>query len=154
MIPFAWNTRPAACIVAHLDRLLKIETYCLFTVPPSWVPGAKAHYAFVSTTVDDAILPAGFRWIPTEGLVDDLFAEPADCQAIAKALLQFRSETNQTAKRAFLRPGWLPEIMDWVQGQISPAGLRLTRKFDQLNAVRRLVCFASKPAVRLFGSRL
>jgi hypothetical protein len=128
------HTRPAEQIVGALHRLLNLESYCLFTLAQQVVSNSVACYAVVSTVAQDAIPPTGFRWAAVDRLAEEAFIDAADYHSTKQMLQDLRGEATHSASGFFARPGWLEEIMNWAQDQLSPAGLRLTRKFEQLNA--------------------
>jgi len=57
-----------------------------------------------------------------------------DHDAIVESLRELDSYVHEPTIGPFGRPGWLRELLDWAQEQISPLGLRVNGTFRQFNA--------------------
>jgi len=60
--------------------------------------------------------------------------DAGEAPAIREALKELDAYERGEKTGPFARPGWLQELFQWVEEQVSPLGLRPTGKFRQLNA--------------------
>jgi hypothetical protein len=123
--------RIAEQLTAELCARYGCQSYCLF------VPTAASELARCAIME----VPRGHEtgsvsncWQP---LTVATFSSPDstdDRAAIEKAVEELNSFRTEPIECPFARPGWLAELLEWVEQQVSPLGLRLTGDFTQLNA--------------------
>jgi len=76
--------------------------------------------------------PAGTCWMPPSAAAD--CRDAGEAAAVMESLEELDSYLRGERPGPFARPGWLKELFQWVEDQISPLGLRLTGGFRQWNA--------------------
>jgi len=76
--------------------------------------------------------PAGTCWMRPSAAADS--SDEKEGAAIRESLEELDSYLRGERPGPFARPGWLKELFQWVEDQISPLGLRLTSGFRQWNA--------------------
>lgn len=125
--------RVAEQLVSKFNEEWGLEVYCLF-VPsaPSNCSGTETKCAVMESVRHNEKAPAGTCWMPPSAAADCGDAE--DAVLIKEALEEFDSYSRREKTGAFARAGWLRELFQWVEEQVSPLGLRSTGRFRQLNA--------------------
>lgn len=127
------HQRVAEQLTAETQKGWCLETCCLF-IPSSGTPGGngEAVCAVMESVTRNGKAPAGTYWMPRTVAIARGVAEEAG--AIAEALEELDSYARGEKLGPFARPGWLRELFEWVQEQVSPLGLEVTGEFRQLNA--------------------
>jgi hypothetical protein len=105
--------------------------YCLF-LPTS--AGEPARCAVMEASPNDATSPAGSCWIPLAEVMGLSTNSAEECAIIEKSIAELNSHRNEPRLAPFAKPGWLAELLEWIDGQVTPLGLRLTGNYTQLNA--------------------
>ena len=110
-----------------------VETYCLFA-PVSRTPerNGEAMCAVLESVTHNGKAPAGTYWMSRTVATGGGVTEEAG--AISDSLAELDSYARGEKLGPFARPGWMRELFQWVQEQVSPLGLRVTGEFRQLNA--------------------
>src|SRR5258708_4592783 len=125
--------RIAEQLTAETQKGWGLETCCLF-VPSSGTSdrNGEAMYAVMESVTRNGKAPAGTYWMPRTVASGCGAAEEAG--AIRESLAELDSYADGERPGPFAKPGWLRELFDWAQEQVSPSGLRVTGHFRQLNA--------------------
>ncbi len=125
--------RVAEQLTAETQKGWGLETCCLF-VPSSGTSGrnGEAMCAVMESVTRNGKAPAGTYWMPRAVASGRGVVEEAG--AIRESLAELDSYANGERPGPFAKPGWLRELFDWAQEQVSPSGLRVTGHFRQLNA--------------------
>jgi len=125
--------RVAEQLTAQTQKGWGLETCCLF-VPSSRTSGrnGEAMCAVIESVTHNGKAPAGTYWVPRTVATGRGVAEEAG--AIRESLAELDSYARGEKLGPFARPGWLRELFEWAQEQVSPLGLRVTGQFRQLNA--------------------
>jgi hypothetical protein len=125
--------RVAEQLTAEAQKGWGVETCCLFVPSPgaSALDG-EAMCAVMESVTHNGKAPAGTYWMPRAVAIGRDVAEEA--RAIGESLAELDSYANGERPGPFARPGWLRELFEWAQEQVSPLGLRVTGQFRQLNA--------------------
>ena len=126
--------RVAEQLVSEVSGKWGLETYCLF-VPNSVTSGRngeETRCAVMESVRQNDKAPAGTCWMPPSAAVDCSNAEQA--AAIRESLEELDSYARSEKTGPFARPGWLRELFQWAEEQVSPLGLRVTGGFRQWNA--------------------
>src|SRR6266853_1891510 len=126
--------RVAEQLVFKASERWELETYCLFVpnAPSSNRNGIVAKSAVMESVRQSDKAPSGTCWMPTSTAADGNDAR--DAAAIRESLEELHSYMRGERPGPFARPGWLKELIQWVEEQVSPLGLRTTGEFRQLNA--------------------
>lgn len=88
--------------------------------------------ALLEAAEDGGRTPDRAFWISSASVNGHL--DSADASTVHKIFQELDSLTKNGRAGPFARPGWLRELFSWAQKQLTPAGLRLTGSFRQLNA--------------------
>src|SRR5258708_25677378 len=125
--------RVAEQLTAETQKGWGLETCCLF-VPSSGTSGrnGEAMCAVMESVTRNGKAPAGTYWMPRTVATGRGVVEEAG--AIRESLAELDSYANGERPGPFAKPGWLPELFEWAQEQVSPSGLRVNGHFRQLNA--------------------
>jgi hypothetical protein len=127
--------------VAHelsleLNARLGMEAYCLF-VPNFPTPdrsARQANYAVLESIPHDDHAPSGSFWMPRTAFAGQIVLPVEEKDAIEESLRELDSYVSEPQTGPFGRPGWLEELFEWAQEQLSPLGLRTNGNFRQFNA--------------------
>jgi hypothetical protein len=128
--------RVAENLTTAVKKRYGISVVCLFSPKLSAAisDGEQPLYQ-VTETIEVAIgTPDETRWLPLDSISDQSFADEQDLVAITDMSRQISEFQRGKAVGPFGRPGWIEELLTWVQHEIKSYGLRLTGKFRQLNA--------------------
>jgi hypothetical protein len=128
----ASGLRLADQLVAGILEKYRLKTYCLFTEtaqPSPDLPGPN-RYAVMEALFRSGSTPPGTTWFPLASAMSEATLAVADRAAMASSLERLSSPE----KGPFEKPGWMEELLAWVQDQIAPLGLRLTGDVHQLSA--------------------
>jgi Phosphotransferase enzyme family len=127
---------------AEMKRRWNLEVISLFS--PQFAPDAfdlsRFRYYAVESLDSNARPPDGARWTPVSALTDTSFADAHDFEAIRQFLLNCKGGLLDSSTGPFGKPGWFPEVLQWVQEEIRAFDLRLNGRFQQ---------FSSAPAFSL-----
>ncbi len=126
--------RVAEQLVSELNRELGLETYCLFVpnAPTSGRNGGGTKSAVMESVRHNDIAPAGTCWMTSSAAAD--CGDAGQAAAIRESLEELDSYARSEKTGPFARPGWLRDLFQWVEEQVSPLGLRVTGGFQQWNA--------------------
>jgi len=126
--------RVAEQLVSAVSRDWGLETYCLFVPNPVTFDGngGATKCAVMEPVRHNEKAPAGTCWMPASAAADS--SNAGDAAAIRDSLEELDSYVRGEKTGPFAKPGWLRELFEWVEEQISPLGLRVTSRFRQLNA--------------------
>jgi hypothetical protein len=117
-----------------LEEQLGQQAYCLF-LPNFTAPNApRENYAVLESIKQDDDAPKGTCWMPRTASDCQFDRALGDKEAIEESLRELDSYVSEPKAGPFGRPGWLRELLDWVQEQLSPLGLRVNGSFRQFNA--------------------
>jgi hypothetical protein len=126
--------RTAPHLNALIRQTLGIETVSMYELPPSGIDPEDYHYHVAEVIGEQDSTPAGFAWVPTPALIDDMFSEPSDYHSVRRALNRDWLVTTSRDCAPFANFGWFADLIRWVQDVLRPHGLRLNNRFLQLNA--------------------
>ncbi len=125
--------RVAESVTHAVQEQLEIAVYCLFVVT---VPSSKAGSRFcvaVESRDNDQAAPEQCHWILVEHLSNESFRE-GDFAIVEAAIREMRSYAEGLAIGPFGKPGWIEDLVRWVEGEVSPLGIRLGGDIRQFNA--------------------
>ncbi|MBI3476434.1 MAG: phosphotransferase [Acidobacteria bacterium] len=113
-----------------------LSAICLFTPEPSdaTANGEPPLYQVMETREAATVPSNEMRWLPLDSISNQPFADEQDLIAITDMLRQITRFRSGEACGPFGRPGWIEELVSWVERETEPYGLRLTGNFRQLNA--------------------
>ena len=127
------RARPSEHLVHAANQQFGLETYCLWASDAidSSLGAPSDPYAVLEALGTKNEAAKGTAWIRSADLLCNATLAPADRRAVSRALDMLK---KNSADAWFARPGWLPELWQWVKGQIAPLGLAPTGRFRQINA--------------------
>ncbi|HEX5422563.1 MAG TPA: phosphotransferase [Candidatus Acidoferrales bacterium] len=127
------HQRVAEQLTLEATRAWGMEICCLF-VPLSGGSGRTegASCAVLEPVGQNTAPPKGGRWVLSVAAAH--YCDLADAETVRNALEETRAYVTGEKPGPFARPGWMRELFLWANEQIAPVGLRLTGKFEQLNA--------------------
>jgi hypothetical protein len=128
-VPVRTHSRIAEEITATVKHMWNFETYCLF-----FLSAAQAHFEVLEACQDDITTPAGMQWLPITSLAAGAFGDATDQDAALRSVEALDQYRNGQLPGPLGKPGWLPEVTEWVGARAAASGLRITGKFQQLNA--------------------
>ena len=130
------RTRLAPQLIAGANQTHHLETYCLSmnNFPPSAEHRACERYAVMEAVDYKNQAPPTTRWVSSADVASNGTLLQADQEAVRSALEELGRYVAEPERGPFARPGWIRELFGWVRNQIEPLGLRLTGRFQQLNA--------------------
>jgi hypothetical protein len=123
--------RIAEQLTTALHALYACRGYCLF-FPTCADEQAKC--AVMEASQDAEISPAGSCWIPLAEVPSLSTATAEDHAILEKSIEELTRHRDEPRLAPFAKPGWLAELFQWVDGQATSRGLRLTGNYTQLNA--------------------
>jgi len=127
------HRRLAEQLTREVGRILGVPAYCLLLSPvPRNGASGEAKYTIMEAVRQNDHAPRGGFWVPRASLFH--WIELAQARIVEDLLAQLDIDAADRKLGPFSRPGWLRELLDWVQEQIRPFGIRLTGAFRQLNA--------------------
>lgn len=115
--------RFAASVRYALRKHIAIEAYCLFALQTD-IP-----YAVMEMTDLGAIIPTEYRWVSVQQF-ERIGLSPLEREAVRSALHTIAD--GSTASLA--KPGWIQSLLNWVQQEVAPLGMKLTGEIQQFNA--------------------
>jgi Phosphotransferase enzyme family len=123
--------RLADQLLASILKKYRLKTYCLFTgmVEPSPVVPLPHRYAVMEVPYQSGSTPHGTTWAPFAAAASEVALSLTD-----RAVMASSRERLTEPKGPFEKPGWMEELLAWVQDEIAPLGLRVTGDFRQLGA--------------------
>jgi hypothetical protein len=131
--------RIAEQLAETAKQTLGIEAYTLFVsrtpAAPENALGTKC--ALLESLEQNDAAPTGTSWVSSAGATVDASMPSGDCAAIRGTLQELERDAAEPVSAPFARPGWIKELSDWIQEQLDPLGLRMTGRFQQLNAGRK-----------------
>lgn len=129
----ARQQRVAESVNQKLRNDLGINAHCLFTIrSPNRGDGSSFYEVMESRNVDQSI-PPHCAWLSVMQLSGAALSEE-ECSAVLGALNEVQGYVSGLTKGPFGKPGWIEELLGWVQRQIEPLGYVLSRDVRQFNA--------------------
>jgi Phosphotransferase enzyme family len=130
------RTRVAEQLVASTMEKYQLETYCLWTgsFPSPLQDCSPDRYAVMEARHPNDDPPPGTEWILSATTAPEVMITAADQSAIRISLENLNRYLANPDTGPFARPGWIQELLSWVEDQLEPIGLRLTGGFQQINA--------------------
>ena len=130
--------RPAENINAAVRSFFGVSAHCLFSPKissPALLLGDHVpFYQVMEADTDTIAEPAGMIWAPETLLSENAFVHQNDIIALASARQELASHQNGSAGNSLGRPGWLRDLLSWVERKIAPLGLHLKGTVRQLNS--------------------
>ncbi|MGH9734221.1 MAG: phosphotransferase [Candidatus Acidiferrales bacterium] len=126
------HQRVAEQLTTEAARAWGMETCCLFVPPAAPGRAEQAACAVLEPVGQNAAPPGSARWLPSAAAAQ--YCDSAEAAAVGNALTETRAYVTGQKRGPFARPGWVRELFIWANEQLAPLGLRLTGKFEQLNA--------------------
>ncbi|MDT8069502.1 MAG: phosphotransferase [Terriglobia bacterium] len=111
---------------------LGIAAYSLFTIKVPASDPSPGTYEVMEAREDVSCAPMDCAWMPVEHIESENFNEE-DSSAVSAAIREMRSYARGWAIGPFGKPGWLEDLLCWVQKEIEPRGLRLSGDLRQFN---------------------
>jgi hypothetical protein len=114
----------------------RLEVCCLFAPELVTVPGIVlgAKYSLLESIKQNDPAPPGAYWVPCTTALGKGALPDGDRAAVKNSLQEMQRYVAKPHTGPFARPGWIRELFDWVQHHLDPLGLRVTGRFQQLNA--------------------
>jgi hypothetical protein len=109
------------------------ETISLFELGLPARP-AEIHHQVMLSSGPNGLPPAEIQWVPIASLTESAFRERTDYEAIRQAVAEIQAYSSGSKPSPFGNATWFAELTEWIEGAIQPLGIRLTGKFQQLNA--------------------
>ncbi len=130
------QNRVAEQLVRGAKQKCGLETYCLLTgiLPTSETASYLERHAVMEAIRQDGDARHDAIWISSIEAASNGALLPADHLAVRSSLEDLDRHLARPDAGPFARPGWLKELLNWVQSQIEPLGLCATGAFQQLNA--------------------
>jgi|SRR5579863_669551 len=125
------GSRIAEQLTAELHVKWGCRGYCLF-VPA--VARELPRCAVIEVVAHDDAPSAAACWIPLTTATRSSIGSADDRTIIEKSIDELNYYRREPNQGPFGRPGWLPELLEWVDQQVAPLGLHATGGFTQLNA--------------------
>jgi len=127
--------RIAANINRAVEREFGLQVVSLYEVIPRGPALASDFHYHVVTAVQSAQMPPeGYRWACLRTLKASSFLRDREFAGIDTFRLGLKVVGSDLASEPFRKPGWFSEVKRWVGRSLRPHSLRLSGKFDQLNA--------------------
>jgi hypothetical protein len=130
--------RPTENINAAVQNLYGISAHCLFPAkspgPGSLLRDQRLLYQVMETDTDAVMEPEGMVWVPETLLSEHAFAYLHDAVVLASVGREIAAWRKGDAQNSLCRPGWLRDLVSWVEQKIAPLGLCLTGTLRQLNS--------------------
>ena len=128
--------RVAENLTEAVRKRYGISAICLFTPEPAepTTDCERPLYQVMELREARTAVPNEMRWLRLGSISGGIFADEQDLVAITDALRQIAAFQSGVAIGPFGIPGWIEDLFSWVRSEIEPYGLRLTGKFQQLNA--------------------
>jgi hypothetical protein len=125
-------------LTGEVRRVYGIPALCLFTLNSftTTAEGPNPLYQVMETrtgtmgTVCEASKP--IRWLPIRSAVNRTSTNGQDVEALTETQRQIKEFEDEGAGAPFGRPGWVDDLMSWVQS-VAPPGLRVCGPLRQLN---------------------
>ncbi len=124
--------RLAEQIARSIQKRYAFRIYCLWLNRSFATHGVSCPYAVVATVADHDDAPPGMAWI---GLCEAFSHLPLrrSHQALLRQMThELERHVANSGANPFGRPGWIDDLLAWVEREIAPS--RLTGNFDQLQA--------------------
>ncbi len=127
--------RIAANINRAVEREFGLQVISLYEVIPRGPALASDfHYHVVAAVQSAQVPPEGYRWACLRSLKANSFLRDREFAGIDAFRLGLKAVGSDLASEPFREPGWFTEVKRWVGRSLRPHSLRLSGKFDQLNA--------------------
>jgi hypothetical protein len=128
--------RMAENVVGAVKKRYGISAICLFApeLSASTSDGEPPLYQVMESREGGAPAPPQACWVPVHSLSDQSFADGRDSVAILRMLRQISEFRSGEGTGPFAKPGWIEELLFWIQSEIAPYGLCLSGEIRQLNA--------------------
>lgn len=112
----------------------KLRTYCLFTgrTASSNQRSQSGNYAILETLDQNQQAFPGAAWMPVTQAREKAVCSSADQDVMRRSFEELARFARDSSAAPFAKPGWLHELIRWVQKQVDPLGLRLTGNVLQL----------------------
>ena len=117
-----------------LKEQLGLPAYCLFLRSFTAPNAFRENYAVLESIKQNDGPPKGTCWVPRMTSECQFDRALGDKKAIEEFLRELDSYVSEPKTGPFGRPGWLRELFEWSQEQLSPLGLRVNGSFRQFNA--------------------
>lgn len=127
-------------VAEHLtDRLRTMCGITAVSLGSIKVPRAEQHsdeitYELMEPCEQCDEAPFGKYWTPANELKEAAFRDPTDFHALRQAVAQSAGDSQNSARVPFGKLGWFSDLEAWVEEQVTPRGLHLNGRFQQLNA--------------------
>ena len=134
------SVRPGERLADQLAQAIRnnfgLEAYCLFVPGFSRTPeGVRpARHAVMESVAENGGAPARASWVSTNSAFREIALPGDESEGLGSSLEELSRYAAEPCKRPFAKPGWIRELFRWSQDQIEPLELRLTGRFQQLNA--------------------
>lgn len=122
----------AESVNQDVHNQLGIASCSLFTIRAQASNPNSCTYEVMEAREESSCAPVHFTWIPVECVESENFNR-ADLFAVSTAIREMCSYARGWEIGPFGRPGWLQDLLDWVQKEIAPLGLRLSGDIRQFN---------------------
>jgi len=130
-----WD-RVAETVTAAVRKHYGVSAVCLFApaLSVTTTDTERPLYQVMETSEARTSGPGKTHWLPLRSIADQCFADEQDLAAVTDTLQQISEFKKGEAIGPFGRPGWIKELISWVQHEVQPYGFRLSGEFRQLNA--------------------
>ena len=127
--------RIAANINRAVERELGLQVISLYEVIPRGPALASDfHYHVVAAVQSAQMPPEGYRWTCLRTLKANSFLREREFIGIDTFRLGLNAVGRDLAPEPFRKPEWFTDVKRWVGRLLRPHSLRLSGKFEQLNA--------------------
>jgi hypothetical protein len=123
--------RTAEQLTTELYAQYGCRGYCLF-LPAS--AGESARCALMEASQNNQMSSALTCWMPLTEARNLSTDSAEDYAVIEKSFAELNTHRNEPRLAPFAKPGWLAELMEWVEEQVTPLGQHLTGNYTQWNA--------------------
>ena len=127
------HQRIAPQLTSATSTIWGIEAYCSFISSLS-AQGRPRQFkcAVMESVGQNDQAPAGALWVSRSRV--ESCVEESTAMTIRATYDELDDYAKNSARGHFAKPGWLRELFEWTQAHIDPWNLKLTGRFDQLNA--------------------
>jgi hypothetical protein len=126
------GVRTAEHLTLAVERAWGRRVICLFPLQIGSSPGRLYQVMEFCQASDDSLPDASF--LPVSSLDEKFARDSEDLSAIRQSLSESQASEQDSQVSPFARPGFLKQLVEWIDHSIRTTGLQLTGRFRQFNA--------------------
>jgi hypothetical protein len=127
------DSRTAQALNAGIQARWGLNVYSLYAIELT-DPCPTVRYHAAEVLQQDAEAPRSAKWVSVSDARHLRFGESSDSAAVQAWIERLGTKKTNTSHSPFDKPGWFPNVREFVQGAIDNIPLRLAGPFLQCNA--------------------